>query len=183
MLGAQTQVLVEPEPGRWVRTGTGSGTATATLTPVADRIYLYPFLPHGDLAADRAAINVATAAAGASARILFYDSDARGRPASLLHETADLGCATVGAKEAGVALELRKGRQVWIGARVSTAAVTVSAWQPSDAPDLDTATAAATVNKTLVRAVPHAASAPDAWTYAATDASPSLAPAIWLRAG
>ena len=60
-------------------------------------------------------MNVTTLIAAALGKIVLYDADATGKPATLILETGDLDFSTVNLKEATVAQTLRRRITYWIG--------------------------------------------------------------------
>ena len=172
---------VMADAGRYIRTATGCCAAATTLAGVANAMDLYPFIPRLDVNIDRLSVNVTTAVAGALATIVLYASNADGRPDALILETGSLNLATAGAKEATVALTLKKSRQYWIGVRHSATA-TLSAWPLTNAPDLDGAAVSVNPTKILRRSQTFATPAPSSWAYVAAEGlSNTPAVAVWLR--
>ena len=180
--GQQDIPFMLPPAGEIVTTSAGLGSSTlGTSAGAADRIEIFPFMVRADFAFDRVLVNCTTGVAGAIARVLFYASDANGRPTTLLGESPDLDCGTAGVKTGILALTLRQGRTVWVGLRTSSTAV-VSAWPPSGTPDLNGGTSPLTAaRKLLRRTVAWTAPAPATWGYSAAELGSAAPPAIWLR--
>jgi hypothetical protein len=173
-----------PPVGEYVMTTTGCGGASlaSALAGAAGRIEIFPFVPRANLVVDRMAFNVTVAAAGALGRILLYDADANGRPASLLVETGDMDCGTTGVKETAVALTLTRGRSYWVGVRHS-ATFTLSAWLAAMSPDINGGTAPnLNARKVLRRTLAFGTAAPASWGFTSAEImAGALAPAVWLR--
>lgn len=188
-IGGMTRILADqdvpwlaPAAGDYALSTTGAGgAATGTLAGAANRIDLFPFIPRDDLILDRLAVNVTTLIAGALGKIVVYSSDATGRPASLLLETADLDFSTAGVKPATVALTLRRGITHWLGIRHSSTA-TLSAWASTATPDLNGGAPVTTARKVLRRTLAYATAAPASWGYLASETNAGPGTAIWLRA-
>ena len=116
-LGGMTRILADqdvpwltPATGDYALSTTGAGgAAIGTLAGAANRMDIFPFIPRDDITLARLAINVTTLIAGELGKLVVYSTDATGRPASLLLETADLDFSTAGVKAATVALTLRRG--------------------------------------------------------------------------
>ena len=188
-IGGMTRILADqdvpwltPVAGDYALSTTGAGgAATGTLAGAANRMDIFPFIPRDDLTLDRLAVNVTTLIAGALGKIVVYSSDATGRPASLLLETADLDFSTAGVKPATVALTLRRGVTCWLGIRHSSTA-TLSAWASAATPDLNGGTPVTSARKVLRRTLAYATPAPASWGYLASETSAGPGTAIWLRA-
>ncbi len=170
-----------PVAGDYVLTTTGAGGgATTTLAGAAARVDLFPFIARSDSAIDRLAVNVTTAVAAALCKIVVYAADANGRPATLIVESADLDCATVGIKTASVALTLRQGITYWLGVRHSSTA-TLSAWALGATPDINGGAPSTAARKVLRRTVTYATAAPSPWVFSAAEINSASATAIWAR--
>jgi len=188
-VGGMTRILADqdvpwltPVAGDYALSTTGAGgAATGTLAGAANRMDLFPFIPRDDITLDRLAVNVTTLIAGALGKIVVYSSDATGRPASLLLETADLDFSTTGVKAATVALTLRRGICYWLGIRHSSSA-TLSAWASTATPDINGGAPATTARKVLRRTLAYATAAPASWGYLASETNAGPGTAIWLRA-
>jgi len=180
--GQQDIAWLTPPSGELVATTTGAGgAATGTLAGSAGRIDLFPFLARADIVTDRLMLNCTTAVAGALARIALYASDAAGRPAALITETADIDLSTTGAKSVTLTHSFRQGRTVWLGLRHSSTA-TVSAWATTATPDINGGTApVTTLRKVLRRTVAWGTPLPATWGFASTEITAAAATAIWLR--
>lgn len=93
---------------------------TSTIAQAANRLEFYPFIPARDLSIDELGVDVSTAVASSLARVGIY-SDNAGQPNALLRGTADLNCATTGAKaEVVTALALTKGTVYWLAVLASS---------------------------------------------------------------
>ena len=171
-----------PPVGELITTTTGmSGSATGTTSGAAGRIDLFPFLSRADLAIDRVLVNCTTSVLGALARVTLYASDALGRPAALITESADLDLGAAGSRNAAIALTLRQGRTYWIGLRTSSTAA-VSAWSVSATPDINGGTTPqTTLRKVLRRTIAFTGAAPATWGFTSAEIASVSAPAIWLR--
>jgi len=104
---------------RWyVAGGIGNDTQVFALTDGA--VAYVPFFVSRDLDVDRMAFEVTTLDAGGLVRLGIFDSDADGKPGSLLVETASIGTGSTGVKEAAVAVTtLLEKKTYWAALGVS----------------------------------------------------------------
>lgn len=106
VLADQDVPWVTPEAGDYALSTTGAGgAATGVLAGAAGRIDLFPFIPRDEVTIDRLSVNVTTLIAAALGKIVVYNADATGRPASLLMETGDLDFSTVGVSRRGASVQ------------------------------------------------------------------------------
>ena len=114
----------QPGRGRLCLTTSGAdGAATGVLAGAAGRVDLFPFIPRDAITIDWLSVNVTMLIAAALGKIALYDTDATGRPATLILETGNLELSIVGLKEATVTQILRRGITYWIGTRHSSTAI------------------------------------------------------------
>lgn len=100
-----------------------SAAASATIAGVADRMEVSPYFSGFNFTIDRIGVNVATAVAGALAKVVIYaTSTTTGAPTTLLYESASLDCSSVGTKEVTISLTFVAGIQYWVGVRHSSTA-------------------------------------------------------------
>jgi hypothetical protein len=81
------------EPGAFIGNEVG-GVTLSTLAQTANRIVGTPKSFPRDTQVDQLGVSVSTAVAGALFRVQIYDTDADGRPTTLLVESADISGAT-----------------------------------------------------------------------------------------
>lgn len=180
--GLQDIPCLIPPAGELVATTTGAGgTAVGTSAGAAGRLDLFPFIPRADMPIDRVSVNCTTLAASNVARVALYASDASGRPAALLAESADLDLTTLGARFATLNFTFRQGRTYWIGLRFSGTAV-VTAWPTSAIPDLNGGTVPSlTLRKVLRRTITWGTPLPATWGFTSAEINAAAPAAIWLR--
>ena len=168
-----------PIAGEYMMTTVCSAGTTATLIPAANQLRIFPFAPRVDTPIKAMALNVVTGVAAAVSKFVVYDSDANGRPKTMLNETADVDCSTTGNKSATLSLTLRRGQTYWLGTRHNSAA-SVTAWVGSATPDINGGTPVTTARKSLLRTVAYATAAPPTWVWAAGEINATSPAAIWL---
>ena len=179
--GAPAMTWLVPVAGDYLLTTSNGGGATTTLLGAAGRVDLFPFVPRGDGVIDRLTVNCTTAVAAALGKLVVYASDALGRPAGLIVETADLDFGTTGVKAATVSLNLLEAKCYWLGIRHSSTA-TLSAWQLYATPDLNGGnTPVTTARKVFRRTLAYGTAAPASWGYASVELNSANATAVWLR--
>lgn len=165
--------------------GTNSAPVTANLSGaglVADRIFLYPWVPRVSFTCDQAAISCSTAAASAQTRILIYSATTAGIPNALIYESADLDMSTTGNKTASVSsLAIVKGQPLWVGVKNSSSSVAAHAWAIGSTPDIDVGIMTGNRKVTIANHT-YATAAPATWTWNTANHASTPCPAIWLRA-
>ena len=87
-------------------------TDPTTLT--VNRLYAYPFVVARKMTFDRIAVMVTTLAAGASARLGIYNSDADLKPSSLVLDAGEISVASTGLIAASINQQLAGGLY-WLG--------------------------------------------------------------------
>ena len=167
--------------GRWYD-GAFHSANPGTLAGAANRMDLGPFFTSQPLRADRAAIAVSTAVAGALAKIVIYDSDDDGLPNNLIYESGNIDCSTTGGKEQVIDITFEENRIYWLGYRHSSTA-TLRSIVSSSALNMgmsssNSSTMLSCLRKTLAFATP----APAVWTPLDADAVFAAPPSVRLRA-
>ena len=169
-----------PLVGDYLLTSSGFGSTVGTVVGAANRAELFPYLPNRSFAIDQVGANVITAVASALGKVVVYDSDEFGRPASLLSETANLDFSTVGFKYASLGLNFVQGATYWFGIRHSSTA-TLAAWQSYATPDINGGAPAVSSRKVLRRTLTYSNAAPATWAFASAEITSSNGCAIWMR--
>jgi len=123
--GGGVHVLTKPVSGRTYSVRTDSSSSSASSVSAANTIYLSPFVPANSLTISNLQINVASLAAGASARILVY-SDLNGVPTTKLIESTTLDCSTTGAKTYTTSYTFTAGTTYWLGVYTNNASFFMS---------------------------------------------------------
>ena len=119
-LSTPTPVAAVPQAAGTYFSASIGAVSTGTIAQAANRLEFYPFIPARDISIDELALDVSTGVASSLARAGIY-SDNNGQPSALLRGTADLNCATTGAKaEAVSALALTKGTTYWLAVLASS---------------------------------------------------------------
>jgi hypothetical protein len=107
-------VLYGNLPPSWGFNAATNGIASTTITPSASTLSVYPFSPNKTLNNCALVINVATATAGVSGRVLIY-SDLNGFADAKLYESSDLDLSTTGDKTALANFTFNAGTTYWLG--------------------------------------------------------------------
>lgn len=150
--------------------------ASAALAGVANRMDLAPYYTSVDLPIDRLGVAISTAVAGASVKIVIYESDENGWPSNLLYETASLSGAVVAFVEEALTFTFLRGKQYWVGVRhSSTCAVRCVALTSAVNLGLSSNTAA-NYSTILRRTVTFANAAPNPWNFVNTDRTSNITP-------
>jgi hypothetical protein len=131
---------------------------------------------------DRLAVNVTTGVAAANVRVLIYNANANGTPNSRLVETANLGAATTNTfPEATVSHTFAANTLYWVGVHHSSTAtlrgIAVAALLP-----IGLASATATSDGTCLRTTPTFGSSLSTYSYAASQITSAIVPAVRMRA-
>ncbi|PYF09565.1 hypothetical protein C8J30_108143 [Rhodobacter viridis] len=93
--------MLVPVSGEYAMTTVGcGGGALGAAAGYANRMDLFPYVPRADMAVAALAVNCTAAMGGALGKFVIYASDAAGRPAALLIETATVDLSATGVKEA-----------------------------------------------------------------------------------
>jgi hypothetical protein len=167
-------------PGRW-HVNSPDTTTLTTSAAIANRFDLAPWICPFDVAVDQVGILCSTAVAAAQGKIVCYNSDAEGRPNTLLFETAVLDFSVVGFKSVAQNITLQNGVIYWLGLRSSSTA-TVNALQPYNSPVLGLSNPPTTAaNKLLRRTLTFTTAAPATWGWTATEETAANVPAIFMR--
>jgi hypothetical protein len=171
-----------PISGRFIRNSSGVDTTATTRAGAANVLEIAPFIPQTNVTIDELSIIVATAVASSLVKIVVYDSDANGRPTTLLFESSDLDTSSTGTKSASLsASTLLAGKIYWFGVRHSSTA-TLRANQLYNSLNIDNGSAPSTnMIKVLRRTVTFANAAPDPFVFDITEGATTGASAIWMR--
>lgn len=102
-----------PSTGQGVNCSIYASTLT-TLTLANTRVYLTPFCPATSFNSASLNINVTTAVATSLSKIVVY-SDLNGLPNTLLYNSSDLDCSTLGVKTATTTFSFVAGTTYWLG--------------------------------------------------------------------
>ncbi|MGV8988253.1 MAG: DUF2793 domain-containing protein [Cypionkella sp.] len=176
----QTVGWLTPASGDFMLTTMGAGGAMGTVAGAAGRIDMFPFTARADTAITGLAVNVTTLAAAALGKIAVYDTDANGRPNSLIVETADLDFSAVGVKTASVSITLRQGKTYWFAVRHSSTA-TLSTWATTATPDINGGAPVTTLRKSLRRTLAYGTAANATWGWLASEINAAAGVAVWLK--
>ncbi|WP_444452047.1 hypothetical protein ACTTAI_13395 [Rhodobacter capsulatus] len=173
--------MLVPPTGEYVQTTVGcGGDALSTAAGAVNRIDLYPYIPRADMTIVALAVNCTTAVASALGKFVIYDSDALGRPTTLLSESATVDLSTTGVKEAALSINLRAGHTYWLGFRHSSTA-SISTWPTAATPDINGGAPTTAARKSLRRSRTFATAAAANWVFTSADIYPNPAPAIWAK--
>ena len=96
-----------------------NSTAPGVTAGVANRLYVYPFIPNQTLTCSSMYININALFSGALAKIVIY-SDTNGIPNNLLYSSADINCSTTGIKTISTNQTFTAGTIYWIGLHSSS---------------------------------------------------------------
>lgn len=96
-----------------------NGTSPGVTTAIANRLYVYPFIPNQTLTCSSMYININALFSGALAKIVIY-SDTNGIPNNLLYSSADINCSTTGIKTISTNQTFTAGTVYWIGLHSSS---------------------------------------------------------------
>lgn len=177
---AGSQGLLAPAAGVYLANGP-MANALSTAAQVADRTTIAPFVPRHAITIDQLGCSISTLLAGATVKLVVYDSDGQGRPAAILGETATIDASTAGTKFAAISpLTMIPGKVYWLGLR-SSAAPTIRTINVAAAYVLSATSAATPVQQTTLTKNETYASAAAAWTYAASQHSNLAPPLILMR--
>ncbi len=129
---------------------------------------------------DQIGISCSTAVAATTCKVTAYASDALGRPAECLGETATIDTATTGTKFVAAAITFKAGRLYWLGVRTSSTQ-TVRAVAAGSCLALGWTNAATPVQQTkLNRSLAYATPA-TAWTFSNSQLATGLPPLVLMR--
>lgn len=87
--------------------------ALSSTSQVANRMFLYPFIPAKSFTTTNLFIVVQTLVSSSLGKILIY-SDVSGNPSVLLYESANLDCSTTGVKTATTSFTFTAGTTYWL---------------------------------------------------------------------
>jgi hypothetical protein len=179
-IGNAGLVSYKTATGRW-HTNSPDTTTLTTTAGVANRVEVAPWSCPFDMVADQIGVLCSTAVAAAQGKVVCYNSDADGRPNTLLFETTTLDFSTTGFKSLPQTVNMVRGGLYWFGLRYSSTAA-VNAHQPYNSPVLGFASPpTSTVNKMLRRILTFATAAPVNWGWVATEEAAGNVPAVFLR--
>jgi hypothetical protein len=160
----------------------GLYASMSSIAGAANRIDLYPVVWPEELTISQIGVAVSTAVASALAKVVVYSSDAAGKPAALLYESANLDCATTGFKQVAASLSFAANTVYWLGVRHSSTA-TLRGVPVTGLPSLGmTAGADGSYGTVLRRTVTFANAAPNPWAFSAAEiVSNVVAPSVRVR--
>lgn len=175
------QTLFAPAAGVFLSNGPLANTLS-TAAQVADRVTIAPFVVRHAITIDQLGCSISTIVAGATVKLVIYDSDAQGRPTTILRETAAIDANSTAATRfaAIAALTLQPGKIYWLGLRSSSTA-TIRTVNAAAAFVLSSTNAATPVQQTSLTKTETYATAAANWTYAAAQHSNLGPPLILMR--
>ena len=172
-----------PNTGGYLKTCGGAGGSTTVLAGAANRMDIFPWVCPYDFASDLAAVNVTTAVASATGKIVLYEANPTTTyPASLLAESPVLDFSTVGAKTAALSYSFKAGNVYWLGIRHSSTAA-LSGWPLQSCLNINGQSPVTTAASSVRRTVTFANAAPNPWVFNVAEITANVATAIWLRRG
>lgn len=174
------QSLIAPAAGAFLANATNA-SALSAVAQVADRVTIAPFVPRHAMTIDQLGCSISTLLAASSVKLVLYDSDAQGRPTTILRETATIDSATTGTKFASIAsFTFAAGKVYWLGLRAS-ATQSVRTVSSAATPVLAATNAATPVLQTTLTKTETYANAAANWTYANSQLSNLSPPLILMR--
>jgi hypothetical protein len=161
-------ILLKPGSNQYISNATGN--ALTTKARVANTIDLSPIVLNFDASINGCAISVSTAATG-TARVVVYNSDAVGRPSTVLAHGTEVSTGTTGTKAAmGLTATLTKGVLYYIGVWTSGAPTLRCVQSYSAMPIVWTTDATPAGQNCLRKTITyHATNSPGTWTYSTAD--------------
>jgi hypothetical protein len=169
-------MMMLPDAGVYISNGL-NGTL-GTQASAANRQDIAPFLAGYDFDIDQVAISVSTGLAG-NAAVLIFDSDANGRPTTVLMQSPNISTATAATVTASVTFSFEAGRLYWIGVWTSSAS-TLRVFANTSAFTQTWTTAATPVQQAILRRTETYGTATN-WTYASGQHTSALAPLVLMR--
>lgn len=174
------QSLFKPASGVFISNWTNA-SALGTAAQTANRHILSPFIPAYDLTIDMVGVSVSTLLAGANCKVTIFDTDADGRPSTLLRESGNLSAAATGTVTGSIAtLALTAGKLYWIGVR-SSGSQTLRTLAVGATAVLSLTTAATPVSQGTLTLTETFANAAANWDYASSQHSNTVMPLVLLR--
>jgi len=82
---------------------------------IVNNMYLFPFIPMNDINTSSIIIQVTTAQAGSTGKMVVYSSTSQGLPSTLLVESTALDCSTTGFKTFSSSKSYTANTKYWIG--------------------------------------------------------------------
>lgn len=98
----------------------------STVPTQLNSMYLFPFIPMNDINTSYLTIQVTTAQAASTGKMVIYSSNIQGLPSSLLVESTALDCSTTGFKTFMVSATFTANTKYWIGFVGSVANISVT---------------------------------------------------------
>ena len=135
--GGGVHILTKPISGRTYSIRTDSATASSSGNPLANTIYLSPFVPANSITISNLQINVVSLGVGGLARILVY-SNLDGIPSSKLIESTSLDCSTTGVKTFTASYTFTAGTTYWLGLYTNNAVLQMSTMSLSNSIPIST---------------------------------------------
>ncbi len=159
-----------------------NATALGTQAQVADRTIIAPFVPAYGMTIDQLGISVSTLLAASNCKGVIFDTDANGRPTTLLRETANISSAANATvfSTAFTPLVLVAGKTYWIGVRAS-GIQTLRTLAVGALPALDYTNAATPAARQVLIRTETFATGATAWSYASSQHSTALMPLVLMR--
>lgn len=172
--------LFKPAAALWVP-NSWNGLALGTGAQAANRHIIAPFVPSYAMTVDQVGVSVSTLLAGANCKVTIFDSDADGRPTTLLRESGDLSAASAATVTGAItSIALAAGKLYWIGVR-SSGTQTLRTLGVSALPVLSVTTAATPVMQSTLLITETYATAAANWSYASSQHSNTVMPLVLLR--
>lgn len=107
-------VTIKPSSGQLFSHAV-TGAATATNPLVSARQQISAFRVPYQIAIDGAGVSITTGVGGGEIRIVIFNSDANGRPTTLLAQSDVIDASTTGTKIAALSATLEPSTQYWVG--------------------------------------------------------------------
>ncbi len=141
----------------------------------ANQIRMYPYVPPFTDSFSAFGVSCTTAVAASNAKVVIYASDpVTGWPTTLLGETGDISCATIGARTAALPLTLTGGVLYWLGVRTSSNQTLATA--PSPVAIAGRASFADSPDPCVTRTLTYATAAQSSWTFLGSEIAQYTAP-------
>lgn len=180
MINGFTHGVLAPIAGAFL-SNAGNGTAIAAVAQVADRVTIGAYIPRLAQTIDQLGCSISTLLAASNVKLVIYDSDANGRPTTILRETANIDSATTGTKFASISpFTFEPGKVYYLGLR-SSSTQSIRTISAAAGHVLATTNAATPVLQTTLTKTEAFASAAADWTYANSQLSNLSPPLILMR--
>ena len=130
-VGVQNQI--RSQSGTYLSTmANGTAASLGGVTGVANRLYVYPFIPAQDITMSAFNFFVSSGVAGALARVVTYTNGTTNNgdyPNLKSFESTNIDCSTAGIKTISSFSSFNKGQIYWIGLHVSSSAIVMGTIQ------------------------------------------------------